>query len=198
MRKFMVIVLALVFVISAQAQVKVYDNFQLFATSICSTGGINSTWVGGKTATGRSISNTITFTVNNQKVDRAWLECTLVDTTSGWTSDSMAVYMQGIGPAGDTTAAFLDTLIFEWGSQTPALNTSAILQITPWMEYCKSGVQAGIGDGDAFPYQARFFAAPFDSGADFAFPYAGLIADTIGVKFRLIVENVEGWGVGGP
>lgn len=128
MRKMIVILLALVLVSSAFSQVRVLNNKEIFATEVCTLGGINTDFVNNPYNSGDSCfawSLPIKTTIPvygpagfsyEVPATRIFMEVTYSDSTpvnnSLSLNDTLLCYVYPVGPDGKANGAAVDTLVF--------------------------------------------------------------------------------------
>ena len=164
----------LLFVVNiGHSQRAVLEHSTLFtSSSACSTGGINSTF-GASWANGaRALSSPFSFQVADKTgtiflADHATLEvtCTKAD------DDSLIVLLLGYSQ-GDTSNVYADTLYVK-----AVANQATYVNFSPSI----------LGDVLIFPSMGKLSIANEDSGANGAFPYFGVFADTNIWTARLIL-----------
>lgn len=218
MRKLLIILIALAFVLPTSAQVIVKDNFELFSTKACTLGGIASDFVNNPNYASDStfaMSNIIDFTIPvygpagfkyELFADRAWLELSYTDSGSAGAgpslNDSVIVFIYAVGPDGGLSYDVIDTLAFVM--TTGALNDPEIAEISPygWPKFCNSATLTNyhpknVADGDSLviwashlPYQAKFKVCGDCSTAKLvpSTPWCDNFDDTCVFQARLILE----------
>lgn len=178
MRKLLVILLVLAFVLPTLAQVRVMGNKELFTTQICTLGGIATDFTCNPTTTTDSCfawSNTVNLTIPvyagvgmkayDVWANRAWIELSYVDSTPVNNSlsvggDTLMVYVYGGGADGGVTNTILDTLAF--GMPTGALKKPITKEISVhnWPQFDNSFTatnylardESGLGLGDSLAW----------------------------------------------
>jgi hypothetical protein len=158
-------------IIANAQQISIGNAALFYDASVCSTGGINSTFTGSWANKARALSEPFNFLVYDKAgtpflADHAMLEVTCDKADD----DSLIVLLLGYSQ-GDTSSIYYDTLYVK-----------AVANKVTYAVFSPSLTSSSLD----FPTMGRLSVANEDSGANGAFPYFGVFPDTNIWTMRLV------------